>query len=84
MPVTAAKPRDHQARRDEVSHHPVLRERPYKVETNAQGQLMMSPRQNAHSFLWGRVRNLLPKHMSEGVVVPEFAIATRQGLKAPI
>ncbi|MFB6249426.1 MAG: Uma2 family endonuclease [Salinibacter sp.] len=83
MPITTANPRDHQARWREVIRDPVLRDLPYKVETNAQGQLIVSPHQNVHSFLQARVRDLLQKHMSEGMVVPEFAIATRQGVKVP-
>ena len=83
MPITTADPLDHQARWGEVSRDPVLRNLPYKVETNAQGQIIVSPRQNAHSFLQARARDLLQKHMSKGMVVPEFAIATRQGVKVP-
>jgi Uma2 family endonuclease len=83
MPITTADPLDHQARWHEVAHDPVLRDLSYKVETNAQGQFIVSPHQNAHSFLQARVRDLLQKHMSQGMVVSEFAIATRQGVKVP-
>jgi len=51
MAVTAADPRDHQARWENVIHDPVLRDLPYKVETNARGQLVVSPHRNVHSFL---------------------------------
>ena len=83
MPATTANARDHQARWDEVIHDPVLRDLPYKVETNAQGQLIVSPHQNVHSFLQARVRDLLQNQMTQGVVVPGFAIATHQGVKVP-
>lgn len=83
MPVTTANPRDHQARWDEIVRDPALQNLPYKVETNAQGQLIVRPHQNVHSFLQARVRDLLQQHTSEGMVVPEFAIATREGVKVP-
>lgn len=83
MPTTTTTAQDHQARWREIARDPVLRDLPYKVETNAQGQLIVSPHQNRHSFLQARVRDRLQEQVSEGVVVPEFAIATEQGVKVP-
>jgi Uma2 family endonuclease len=83
MPITTTTAKDHQARWQEIARDPVLRDLSYKVETNAQGQLIVSPHQNSHSFLQASVRDLLQEQASEGVVVPEFAIATEQGVKVP-
>ena len=83
MATVTKSAREHQARWREIARDPVLRDLPYKVETNAQGQLIVSPHQNSHSFLQASVRDLLQEQGSEGVVVPEFAIATEQGVKVP-
>ncbi|PSQ85200.1 MAG: Uma2 family endonuclease [Bacteroidetes bacterium QH_2_63_10] len=83
MPITTTTAKDHQARWQEIARDPVLRDLSYKVETNVQGQLIVSPHQNSHSFLQASVRDLLQEQASEGVVVLEFAIATEQGVKVP-
>ena len=83
MPTTTTTAKNHQVRWKEIARDPVLQDLPYKVETNAQGQIIVSPHQNSHSFLQASVRDLLQEQLSEGVVVPEFAIATEQGVKVP-
>lgn len=72
-----------QERWDAIVSDPRLSELPYKVETNAQGQLILSPHTNHHSKIQRALQKLLDRHAPEGEVYPEFAVATRHGVKSP-
>jgi Uma2 family endonuclease len=73
----------HQDRWQEIVDDPALRDLPYTVETNERGQILLSPHSNRHSYRQATVRDLLQKHAPDGLVVPEFALTTRQGVKSP-
>lgn len=83
MPTTIATAQQHQVHWSKIVRDPGLRDLPHKVETNARGQLVVSPHQNSPSFRQARVRDLLQEHAPDGAIVPEFAIATEQGVKGP-
>lgn len=80
MPTTTTR---EQERWTEIVRDPLLRELPYKVETNAQGQIILSPHKNWHSKVQRALQKLLDRYAPEGEVYPEFAIATPQGVKSP-
>lgn len=56
---------------------------PYKIKTNDQGQIILSPHSNRHSFLQDTIQQLLRRHTPDGSTSPEFAIATPRGVKSP-
>ena len=63
---------------------PCLQDVPYKVETNAQGQLLLSPHKPQHSFTQVRLTDLLDEHAPEnGQRAVEFAVETPEGVKVP-
>ncbi len=62
---------------------PTLDGLPYKVETNAQGQIILSPHKNRHSDLQSALFQLLQQHAPEGHISVEYALATSEGVKAP-
>lgn len=80
MPTTTTR---EQERWGEIVSNPLLSDLPYKVETNAQGQIILSPHTNAHSKTQRALQKLLDRHAPDGEVYPEFAIATPQGVKSP-
>jgi Uma2 family endonuclease len=80
MPTTVTR---EQGRWKDIVNDPLLSDLPYKVETNAQGQIILSPHENRHSFLQKAVQDLLDEHVEGGVAPPEFAIATPKGVKTP-
>jgi Uma2 family endonuclease len=80
MPTTTTR---EQKRWNEIVSDPLLSELPYKVETNAQGQIILSPHTNRHSKAQRSLQKLLDRHAPTGEVYPEFAIATSQGVKSP-
>jgi len=71
-----------QAHWREIVRDPALRDLPYKVETNAQGQLILSPHTNRHSHLQTALFLLLQAHAPNGHVSIEYAIATPRGVKS--
>jgi Uma2 family endonuclease len=54
---------------------------PYKIESNAQGQIIMSPTANYHGSNGFRVGELLRLHLPKGEVVVECAVETADGTK---
>lgn len=80
MPTTGTR---EQERWNEITSDPQLRELSFKVETNARGQIILSPHSNAHSKRQRAVEKLLAERAPEGEVYPEFAIATSEGVKVP-
>lgn len=73
-----------QAHWHEIVDDPALRDLPYTVETNAHGQLILSPHNNRHSIHQKAVQDLLDEYAPRGgLSPPEFAIATPEGVKAP-
>ena len=83
MPTVASRAEEHQERWVEVTADPSLRDLPYKVETNAQGQIILSPHKNRHSDLQTAVFHLLQQHAPDGHISVEYALATSRGVKAP-
>lgn len=57
---------------------------PYKVETSASGQIIMSPHLNIHSAFQRVLERSLEMLMTDpGVALPEYAIETSDGVKTP-
>jgi Uma2 family endonuclease len=73
----------HQERWAEIVADPALRDLPYKVETNARGQIILSPHSNRHSELQEDVQTLLRLHAPDGRQPVEYALATPEGVKSP-
>lgn len=78
MPTTMTK---HQEQWSEIVGDPNLRELPYKVETNARGQLILSPHQAYHSRRQKAIMKLLDSLLRDGEAFPEYPIATSEGVK---
>ena len=65
---------------EEICHDPRFRDLPYKIETNARGQIIMSPTYQYHGALQAEIAGMLRDQL-EGRVVTESAIATSDGKK---
>jgi Uma2 family endonuclease len=59
-----------------------LRDLPYKIELNENGQLVMTPHAVEHSLLQGDIEAELRRHLPNGRVAPELAIRTSKGTKS--
>ena len=81
MPTATTRAKEHQARWDELVRDPSLRDLPYKVETNATGQIVLSPHKAEHSDLQEDIQDLLRVHASGGRQPPEYPITTAEGVK---
>jgi len=83
MSSVTTRAEEHQDRWSEIVADPTLDGLPYKVETNAQGQIILSPHKNRHSDLQSVLFQLLQQHAPEGHISVEYALATPEGVKAP-
>jgi hypothetical protein len=66
----------------EICADPVLRDLPYKIETNRFGKIMMSPASFWHGGFEIEIGHLLKKLMTGGRAVAECAIQTTDGVRA--
>ena len=62
----------------EVCEHPSLRNLPFKIELNEEGQVLMTPVKVYHSAFQGKIARLLPE---KGVVLSECAVKMEKGTK---
>lgn len=58
-----------------------LKDLPFKIETNQQGQLLMTPVKVYHSLFQGKIIGLLYAHLRGGEALAECAIRTERGTK---
>ena len=65
----------------DVCEDPNLQDLPYKIETNARGQIVMSPTYAWHGKYAYRIARLLEDHLPEGESSVEMAIRTTHGTK---
>lgn len=65
----------------EVCDHPLLKDLPFKLETDRWGHIVMSPATNRHSWLQGEILALLRQLQADGRVLPECSIQTAEGVK---
>ena len=84
--VTASAPEAAPGARawSEAVRNPQFHDLPFKIETNARGQLILSPQKIYHSFSQSRTLKLLEKHVqADGEATIEFAVHTSEGVKVP-
>lgn len=65
---------------EEICKDPRFRDLSYKIETNARGQIVMSPTTQYHGALQSEIAGIL-RELTAGQVVTESAIATSDGQK---
>ena len=65
----------------EICNNNSLHDLPFKIESNQQGQLLMTPVKVYHSLFQGKITGLLYAHIEEGEVLVECAVRTRKGTK---
>ena len=64
-----------------ICEDPILRDLPYKVETNQYGQLVLSPHRRRHSRMQVAISDHLRDHAPSGIRYVELAIQTSDGVK---
>jgi Uma2 family endonuclease len=65
----------------EICEDKNLQNLPFKIELNKWGQIVMSPAKVIHSFYQGRIQTLLESSLTTGIIMPELAIETTDGVK---
>jgi Uma2 family endonuclease len=66
---------------DEIINNPLLRNLPFKIETNKYGQILMSPASNRHGMLQFDVGKRIDRKKKSGTVITECSIETSDGVK---
>jgi len=69
---------------EDVCNDPTLQDLPYKIETNAYGQIVMSPTHLKHGAFQSTIATQLMNCTSDGRVVTEAAVETEDGIKGPM
>jgi Uma2 family endonuclease len=72
---------DQQERWNEIVADPTLRDLPYKVETNARGQIILSPHKAHHSHQQKALMTCLDEHLPSGEAFQEYPVSTPGGVK---
>ena len=67
----------------EVCRDASLRNLPYKIELNAWGKIEMSPANNRHARLQGRVALELGRQLIDGEVLTKCPVLTEIGVRVP-
>jgi Uma2 family endonuclease len=65
----------------EICDHPILREIPFKIETNKWGKIEMSPASNEHGLYQVLIIEFLLKLCKGGRPISECSIQTSEGVK---
>ena len=65
----------------EICENKTLQNLPCKIELNKWGQIILSPAKVIHSFYQGRIQTLLQSFLTSGIIMPELAIQTGDGIK---
>lgn len=67
----------------EVCARPELKDLPFKIELNEDGDIVMSPVRVDHSLFVEKLQELLKGFLPEGHTPPEFPVETPQNTKSP-
>ena len=67
----------------QVLADPCLRDLPYKIELNREGEIVMNPASNRHALLQGRLVQRLSLWLGDRFVLTECSVATAEGVRVP-
>jgi len=81
MPTTTTPAQEYQERWQEIIADPSLRDLPYKVETNATGQIVLSPHSARHARRQKHIEKRLDGLLESGEAFSEYPIVTTEGTK---
>ncbi len=83
MPGIQDSATEHQERWGRLCRDPSLNDLPYKVETNSQGQFILTPLSGSRSIRMSEIMQALGEHAPDGSAPPSYALATPEGVKVP-
>jgi hypothetical protein len=78
LPATLTPPKAILEHWQHVLQDETLRDLPYKIETNAHGQIVMSPVTKRHTFLQYLIAKELEQHLTGGYALQEVSILTSE------
>jgi Uma2 family endonuclease len=64
-----------------ICEDPILKDLPYKIETDKWGNIVMSPATNEHGIYQARIVVLISRLMDTGTIISECSVQTKEGVK---
>ncbi|MEE4376897.1 MAG: Uma2 family endonuclease [Candidatus Competibacteraceae bacterium] len=65
----------------EICQNPILKDLPYKIQTDKWGNIVMSPASNEHGIYQAAIVALLSRLMNKGTIISECSVQTSEGTK---
>ena len=65
----------------EICNDPVLKDLPFKIQTDKWGHIVMSPATNEHGMYQAKIVALLSRLLATGTVISECSVQTHEGVK---
>lgn len=64
-----------------ICENPVLKDLPFKIQTDRWGNIVMSPASNEHGMYQAKIVALLSRLTEKGSVISECSVQTKEGVK---
>ncbi len=64
-----------------ICENPVLKDLPFKIQTDRWGNIVMSPASNEHGMVQAKIVALLSRMTEKGAVISECSVQTKEGVK---
>ena len=65
----------------DICQDPLLKDLPYKIQTDRWGNIVMSPASNEHGIYQAKIIALMSKLIDIGTIIAECSVQTSQGVK---
>ncbi len=65
----------------EICEDPILKDLPYKIQTDKWGNIMMSPATNEHGMYQAKIIALISRLIEAGTIISECSVQTSEGVK---
>lgn len=65
----------------EICNNPVLKDLPFKLQTDQWGHIVMSPATNERGMHQAKIVALLSRLLATGTIISECSVQTREGVK---
>lgn len=65
----------------EICENPILKDLPFKTQTDKWGNIVMSPASNRHGMYQAKIAVLIANLIETGTIISECSVATSEGVK---
>jgi Uma2 family endonuclease len=65
----------------DLCEHPLLKDIPYKIQTDKWGNILMSPATNEHGIAQAKIITIISRLTDKGLIISECSVQTGEGVK---